>query len=473
MAIQIRRVSGNVMLDTVNNKQVILTASEYIPPTPPPSLQLNFTGGTYFLTSEYSGKTITTNNATNTNVFVLPDGAATTFTLSISGNTADQPVSVIYGTGDTINTLYSKNYIYGSGETIAVSCASAGVWKFGTVAETVYRRFVTSSLSTTQKDICGIGVGSVGSYTDNALSLSGKWALCPKSGATPTTLSPGGLALSVDYMNNWKFITGTTNDNFYYYVKYLSSNGKYSLIWSIPDGGSTGDGYIQVSKDYCDTWTTKIYTGSLTRNHGYNSANGGGFSLDGKYWAHLSSGNTILYSDDYLETFNSMTISGAGTILQITMNASGKIWYAVENAKIWRSMDYGSNWTDITSSGTIYTSVKCSASGQWVVIGKKDYPTSKTSQYSSNYGISFTNFTADWTPSVVISHSGKYWGTHGDGSTSAQSSTIDFGSSFSYTPVGNFYDMRGCPYSINADGSYGLCWANFTSTIRKEKQGGW
>lgn len=441
------------MLDTVNNKQVILTASEYIPP----SLQLNFTGGTYFLTSEYSGKTITTNNATNTNVFVLPDGAVTTFTLSISGNTADQPISVIYGTGDTINTSYSKNYIYGSGETIEVSCASAGVWKFGTAAETVYMRFMTDALSATQVNVCSINYGT---FNQGELSMSGKFSLCSQTDDT------GGVALSSNYMSSWVDCTGTNNDSYYYNQKYISGNGRYSLIWSAP--GSNGDGYIQTSNDYCSTWTSKVYYASLLNNQGYGSSNSGQMSKDGKYWCQIISGNTITYTNDYGENFGTSTI-GTGTLKGITLNASGQIWYAVEETILYRSIDYGQNWA-IIRTGTKMTGVKCSASGQWVIVPL--FEVSHTSLKSSNFGISWTTFEGDATYAGICSHSGKYQGVVGDGASQAIVVSTDFGTSYSKVGQGSLYGSRGCYFTINADGTYGMNWSNFSGKIRKEKQGG-
>ena len=434
---EIKLLNDELLLSTVGDNYEVLLEEK--------GLQTNFTGGVKFLTAEYDGLELTTTSATEHVVLVLPD-VTSGFTLSISGNTVDIPVSVIYLTGNTTHQTNSKNYIYGSGETIGVTHPTNTEWSFG--AETVYNRVETDDY------LVATGSG-VGGPTRQPLSMSGKWTLA----GTETT----GLTLSTDYLQTLgtELDTGADTGTLFDH-KFISADGK-RIVVSSTDGAS-GDGYIRYSTDGGANFSQGPYVNNVSIPYTKGQ-------IVGKYAAFIS-GVTYVYSDDDMVTWNKKTISGAGTLISICMNQSGQIMYANEATKIWRSIDYGATWTAVQTGGYTQTGVACSASGQHI-LSSASSSTGSYNFYSGNFGISWSTRNSEEGFCAYSSHSGKYQGFIGDGNAYAHVWSTNFGGAWTSIGQGPIWNTRGGNISINADGTYAMTGnVGGVNSPLKEKEGG-
>ena len=106
------------------------------------------------------------------------------------------------------------------------------------------------------------------------------------------------------------------------------------------------------------------------------------------------------------ESYNEYTYGPNTGVIYNTLLNEGKYQTAVTNEYIYKSSDYGSNWSQVTTIPKNWTSVSVSSSGQYqtaVVNGEYIY-------ISSDYGATWTPITTyskNWT-AVSVSSSGEY-----------------------------------------------------------------
>lgn len=170
-----------------------------------------------------------------------------------------------------------------------------------------------------------------------------------------------------------------------------SSDGKYVAA-------STGTGTVWVSSDYGSTWTNRTPPVSGRFWYGITS------SADGSHLAVVdASPGHIWTSTNYGVTWTDQTNSGTRSWLRIASSSDGsRLIAATNNGVVDISADGGSTWNVASVSGTNFTSVSSSASGQY--LAATDFGAGVSGGFiytSSDYG-------ANWTQQV--SGGQKTWG---------------------------------------------------------------
>lgn len=148
-----------------------------------------------------------------------------------------------------------------------------------------------------------------------------------------------------------------------------------------------------------------------TVNHWYTQC-----SADGKYIA-VSTQTTprgISVSSDAGVTFTK-TLSAVEAYAYICMSTSAQYMYCVCPLKIYRSSDYGSNWTATTVTGSVaLNSIICSESGQNVyTIDNANGKIYKSSDYGANYSL-FYNYGTSSMINIWLNESENtlYWNSN-------------------------------------------------------------
>jgi photosystem II stability/assembly factor-like uncharacterized protein len=135
-------------------------------------------------------------------------------------------------------------------------------------------------------------------------------------------------------------------------------------LWGI--AGRNSGGYIYMTTEFGDVWTMLDSLGQ------YIYANGVAMGDDAQHAIVVGNSNAgakIWVSNDYLNTWNEGNGPPTSIIMQaVAMSGNGRFVVAVENGgKVWRSTNYGADFS-ITSSPMLgWTAIKMSGSGQIVV----------------------------------------------------------------------------------------------------------
>ncbi len=156
--------------------------------------------------------------------------------------------------------------------------------------------------------------------------------------------------------------------------------------------------YLQLSTDYGSNWSAIVASGVESWS--------GAIMTDDKQIMIGSTGGSIYRSTDYGANFSEI----ATGYNYYSLRSSSTMLYVlalVNGGYMRRSTDYGANWTDLTSAGSrIWRSADISSTGQ--------YQTAADNHYiyrSADYGVNWTQITAagdrDWR-GLAVSGTGQY-----------------------------------------------------------------
>jgi len=208
------------------------------------------------------------------------------------------------------------------------------------------------------------------------------------SGQYQTALDNGGdIYRSVDYGVTWTSI-GQTTLNIWSGIA-MSASGQYQTAFD-----NTGNIYRSI--DYGATWPFNQNISGLLSI---------AMSASGQFQTAVS--NTIIYrSIDYGANFTPIPpIGQTGTWLSVAMSASGQFQTALDNTEIYRSIDYGVTWALAFTNSNSWESIAISASGEYQTAfdSTKIY---RSINYGVTWALAFTNSNS-W-ESIAISASGQY-----------------------------------------------------------------
>jgi hypothetical protein len=152
----------------------------------------------------------------------------------------------------------------------------------------------------------------------------------------------------------------------------VSSDGKYQ-------SATAYGGQIYISTDFGNTWTAKATTQNWS---------GVTISSDGKYQTAVINGGYIYLSSNYGNTWTTDSVNSASWVA-VSMSDDAKYQTAVSDTYIYTSSDYGRTWTvNNSTSGSVYNSIKMSASGK-VQVATYSWYGSGWIMISANYGASW------------------------------------------------------------------------------------
>jgi photosystem II stability/assembly factor-like uncharacterized protein len=238
-------------------------------------------------------------------------------------------------------------------------------------------------------------------------------------------VSSGQLYVSSDYGDNWT--AKDSNRNWSDIA--ISSTGQY--MTTVVNGG-----YIYVSDDYGDTWTAK----DSSRNWLAVA-----MSDDGEYQTAVIATN-IYVSSDYGDTWTAKKSTNYASYVALSSSGRYQTVASGNNGYIYRSADYGQNWSVITIAGVVqdFRLIAVSASGKYQMTHiSKIY-------ISSDYGATWTshNYTSTQWNANAISLNGKYMIAVGAGNAVYVSK--DYGSSWTQTKD----DISPADVAMSNDGKY-------------------
>lgn len=134
-------------------------------------------------------------------------------------------------------------------------------------------------------------------------------------------------------------------------------------------------------------------------------------SSNGKYVATCVSGGNIWISSDYGTTWSEKNTSNPNKNWNsICMSANGKFIYACESTTnyIWKSSDYGDNFTSNTSITNKLNFITCSSDAQCIMLIASDTNSFGYLYISTDSGNSYTLISIGPSKNGAISNNGKY-----------------------------------------------------------------
>jgi len=206
--------------------------------------------------------------------------------------------------------------------------------------------------------------------------------------------------LSKDYGNTWTDVTpafGLAFENAT--AAAISSTGQYMIAINTNNGVSLSGG-TYYSIDYGSTWVRGSSSGTPSDSVAISST--------GKYMLSANKSNIVIsnnYGLDNADTTSSWYYGNSsqldpsynasnnnGTYRAVSMAHDASIMYATTKYRVWKSTDFGNEWTASNSTGTNYGNIACSANGQYVLVCpfQSGNDTSDNLYVSNNYGVTFT-----------------------------------------------------------------------------------
>jgi hypothetical protein len=154
-------------------------------------------------------------------------------------------------------------------------------------------------------------------------------------------------------------------------------------------------------------------------------------SADGQYLAAGTNGGLIWRSTDFGENWSYVSSSEWNSWTSITSSADGQYLAAVTNGSlIWRSTDFGENWSYANGiEGQVWTSVTSSADGQYLVAVTSGGSIWRSTDFGENWSSVSGTELQNWT-SITSSANGEYLFATRDVGSSLWQST-DFGANWS------------------------------------------
>lgn len=196
-----------------------------------------------------------------------------------------------------------------------------------------------------------------------------------------------------------------------------------------------------------------------------------------KYWLGGINTNTLKYSDYFGPV--TKTIYNIPTLTNrdgLAMSVDGKYLYSISGGAppggyISFSSDGGLNWNRSNLRDN-YTNIKCSESGQYVVVGAGygyDYNTVTVSQ---DYGLNFQRKIVEGeTENCDVSRSGQYMVvSHNNRSASAVKYSHDFGENWNSSDLVNYNNLN--RIRISGNGQYVYLHRNYLKTIYRSSNYG-
>lgn len=138
----------------------------------------------------------------------------------------------------------------------------------------------------------------------------------------------------------------------------MSANGKYMYVnVKYPD-------FLMTSRDYGETWRAAPYTEYIDFSTGF-ACSGDGKTILG------SDGNYIYVSSNYGEYFKQANVACYNPD-QFYVSSNGQYMVFYDNGYVWKSVDYGENWTDLANSyvaSTYLNGLSISEDGSKIFVG--------------------------------------------------------------------------------------------------------
>lgn len=175
----------------------------------------------------------------------------------------------------------------------------------------------------------------------------------------------------------------------------VSIDGKYQMAFA--------GGYIWGSSDYGVTWTQR--TTGASKSYTSAAING-----TGQYWLTSVNPGSVWLSTDYGVTFNDVGGGISQNNSRAIISSTGQYQTLVGYYYIWRSTNYGSTWTNVSSVPIPtyqYKGAAMSSTGQYQTFGNAYGSLFK----SSDYGVNFTEVASDTTRQwscLAMSSTGQY-----------------------------------------------------------------
>ena len=260
-----------------------------------------------------------------------------------------------------------------------------------------------------------------------ALSTSATWQGIAMSATGQYQVATGATDIGVFYSSNygqtWSSATGILPNNSITGIT-MSSSGQYACC--CVSSGSTGNG-IWYSSNYGASWTLS--------NAAVNTWASIAMSATGQYVSAVA--NTVLnkvwVSSDYGHTWAASTTALLTGFTSISISATGQYQYVAStnttNTGIYYSTTFGSTWTLASLQSVVillgiptvtpittavaFTSISCSASGQYVTAVTASASGTPGVYVSTNYGVMFTlvnstPLSASNMTAVAMNASGQY-----------------------------------------------------------------
>lgn len=219
-----------------------------------------------------------------------------------------------------------------------------------------------------------------------------------------------------------------------YATMYLHSTGS-AVALSAGTGTTSNMGYYSID-GYNYSNLNSGYTGVFSSIS---------MSADTQYQTLIERGNgvcRVLVSNDYGKTFSSNApVSASGPFYNIVCVSSSGQYQTVGtqvfntaqgiNTGIWRSSDYGVNWSRWTGYNGVnnISSIKMSLSGQYQAIADNGFGVWRSSDYGQTF--SRFSFSDNLVPSIAMSDSGEYIYFGHNQVTGAVYRSSNYGSTFS------------------------------------------
>jgi hypothetical protein len=308
-------------------------------------------------------------------------------------------------------------------------------------------------------------------YTSVSTSASGQYQMTTL-GNNGGVAGNNGILLSTSYGMTWTKKQLNTSNPVKFTSSAISSSGKYQIAVSNVSSLSGIPG-VYISTNYGVDFSSND-TSSLGNQTDFTSTsmsasgqyilitvNRSSNSIQGStYGAYLSNnfGEPSSWSAitsipfDASANYTSCAVSGSGQYQLIGSNSTNSSTY------LYKSIDFGTTWTSVSSISSYTISISISASGQYQVVG-----TNTNLYISRDYGLSWSSvsYTSTSYKSVSISASGQYIGviSNNDGSlnTNYVNLSYDFGN--------NFYANTSLNFSITNVTNYGIYISPFGQNI--------
>jgi hypothetical protein len=234
-----------------------------------------------------------------------------------------------------------------------------------------------------------------------------------------------------------------------------SANGQYILAGSSKSLAADA-GQLWISSTFGAWWSVILNGPSTSTSSGYYTFASVAVSSSGQFMvAGTTLGGWIFYSSDYGKSWrsahNSPTVATNSTVNDLCMSSTGSIVYAaVASVGIYRSVNYGANWTLVMANTSTWASIACSDSGTTVIAGAT---LSTTDGYSglglvSGYVWLSTNSGGNWTSSSA--QTGNYVAVASDSTgqylvVGASGGSNYYCNVFSSSNFGASFTTRACP----------------------------
>jgi hypothetical protein len=259
---------------------------------------------------------------------------------------------------------YTVSSISSSGKYIAYNTGGGNIGFSRTSGSTIELTSLPSAYATR-----GVGVSPNGQFVWASMTVSGGYTEVFVSRNFGRSFTSIGLSVGYKDFTNMK----------------ISANNRF---W-IGTRGSGGVQYYTISNDFGLTWTRTEILGITS----VSCSETGQYAVLGI----RGSSNPFIISSNSGVTFSNPTNDGGATTsdnVQVAQSSSGQYIVGVTTnigsgaERVYRSTDYGANWTLITTLGTSSNgpSLQMSQDGQYVYIAYND-----TFYRSSDYGASFTS----------------------------------------------------------------------------------